>query len=64
MLWDIASDEEANDTGLAGCKFYIPSTGTIDDIYVYQELAPHLDENTGEIIRSKWAYVQWISTAG
>ena len=56
------SDEEANDTGLAGCKYYALTDGTMNDIYVYQELAPHFDESSGEIIRSKWAYVHWIST--
>ncbi len=53
--------EEANDTGLEGCKYYFNYYyDSIPDIYVYQKCGTPIDENTVDSENLQWAYVQWI----
>lgn len=41
------TEEQANDTGLAGCKMYaIMEHGSLSDFYVYQEYGTPIDEST------------------
>lgn len=53
------SDEQANDTGLAGCEYYAdPSDG--DSFYVFQECGTPISINTVDTTQRQWAYVRWI----
>ncbi|MDE6318155.1 MAG: hypothetical protein K2M22_00260 [Lachnospiraceae bacterium] len=55
------TEEQANDTGLAGCQMYaVMERDSISDIYVYQECGTPIDENTLDSTKLQWAYVQWI----
>lgn len=55
------TEEQANDTGLAGCKMYdIPERDSLPDFYVYQECGTPIDENTIDSTKIQWAYVQWV----
>ena len=55
------TEEQANDTGLAGCRMYaVKERDSISDIYVYQECGTPIDENTLDSTKLQWAYVQWI----
>ena len=55
------TEEQANDTGLAGCGMYaIKERDSISDIYVYQECGTPIDENTLGSTKLQWAYVQWV----
>lgn len=55
------TEEQANDTGLAGCRMYaITESDSLSDIYVYQECGTPIDENTLDSTKLQWAYVQWI----
>lgn len=57
------SEEDANDTGLAGCKMYaVLEKDSFTDFYLYQECGTPIDENTLDPEQRQWAYVQWIST--
>ncbi|MBD5521357.1 MAG: hypothetical protein HDR03_09095 [Lachnospiraceae bacterium] len=57
------TEEQANDTGLAGCGMYaIMERDSLSDIYVYQECGTPIDENTLDSTTMQWAYVQWIVT--
>lgn len=53
--------EEANDTGLEGCKYYANKyISSFDEFYVYQECGTPIDENTVDSIQRQWAYVKWV----
>ncbi len=53
--------EEANNTGLEGCKYYyLQYIDSIPDIFVYQECGTPVDENTIDSEKLQWAYVQWV----
>lgn len=53
--------EQANDTGLEGCKMYaVMGLDSPSDIYVYQECGTPIDENTIDMTKLQWAYMQWI----
>lgn len=55
------TEEQANDTGLAGCKMYAYTVlDSIPDFFVYQECGTPIDENTLDLTKLQWAYVQWI----
>lgn len=56
------SEEDANDTGLGGCKMYaVPEKDSFTDFYLYQECGTPIDENTVDLKQRQWAYVQWVS---
>lgn len=53
--------EEANDTGLQGCKYYANKyISSFDEFYVYQECGIPIDENTIDTTQLQWAYVKWV----
>ena len=53
--------EEANGTGLEGCKMYaIAELDSLPDFYLYQECGTPIDENTIDSTKIQWAYVQWV----
>lgn len=55
------TEEQANDTGMAGCKMYaVMESDSISDFYVYEECGTPIDENTLDSTKLQWAYVQWI----
>ena len=55
------TEEQANDTGLAGCGMYaVTERDSLSDIYVYQECGTPIGENTLDSTKLQWAYVQWI----
>ncbi len=55
------SEEDANDTGLAGCKMYvIKELDSLSDFYLYQECGTPIDESTVDTTQLQWAYVQWV----
>lgn len=55
------TDTEANDTGLAGCKYYANKyISSFDEFYVYQECGTPIDENTVDNTQRQWAYVKWV----
>lgn len=51
--------EQANDTGLEGCEYYISSYNK-DSIYVYQECGTPIDTNTLDTTKRQLAYQQWV----
>lgn len=53
--------EEANDTGLQGCKYYADKRiSSFDEFYVYQECGTPIDEKTVDSAQRQWAYVKWV----
>ena len=55
------SKEQANGTGLEGCKMYaVTELNSIPDFYLYQECGTPIDDNTVDSEKIQWAYVQWI----
>lgn len=55
------TEEQAKDTGLAGCKIYaIPERNSFDRFYLYQECGTPIGENTVDQEMRQWAYVEWI----
>ena len=55
------SKEQANGTGLEGCKMYaVTELDSIPDFYLYQECGTPIDDNTVDSEKIQWAYVQWI----
>lgn len=55
------TEEEANDTGLQGCKYYANKyLNSFDEFYVYQECGTPVDENTIDSTKRQWAYVKWV----
>ncbi len=59
------SNEEANNTGLSGCSYYLPeNAGVAKDFYVYQECGTPIGENIVDSTKLQWAYVQWILVNG
>lgn len=55
------TEEQANDTGLAGCKMYGKTVlDSIPDFYVYQQCGTLINENTVDSEKIQWAYVQWV----
>lgn len=55
------TEEEANDTGLQGCKYYANKyLNSFDEFYVYQECGTPVDENTVDSTKRQWAYVKWV----
>lgn len=55
------TDEEANDTGLAGCKYYANKyISSFDEFYVYQECGTPIGENAAENTQRQWSYVKWV----
>lgn len=59
-MGEITSDE-ANDTGLEGCKYYANKyISSFDIFYVYQECGTPIDENTLDNVHRQWAYVKWV----
>lgn len=55
------TDDEAYNTGLAGCKMYANSDKErMCDFYLYQECGTPVSEDTVDSTRRQWAYVQWI----
>lgn len=57
------SAEDANDTGLEGCKMYaVLEKNSFTDFYLYQECGTPIEENTLDPEQRQWAYVQWVST--
>lgn len=53
--------EEANGTGLEGCKMYaVAELNSLSDFYLYQECGTPIDENTIDSTKLQWAYVQWV----
>ena len=55
------TEEQANDTGLAGCKMYaIMERDSFSDFYVYQECGTPIDESTIDTTKLQWAYMQWV----
>lgn len=55
------SEEQANGTGLEGCKMYaIAELDSIPDFYLYQECGTPIDDHTVDTENRQWAYVQWI----
>ncbi len=55
------TEEQANDTGLAGCKMYAKTVlDSIPDFYVYLQCGTPINENTINSEDIQWAYVQWI----
>ena len=55
------TEEQANDTGLAGCKMYaIMEHGSLSDFYVYQECGTPIDESTIDTTKLQWTYMQWV----
>ncbi len=55
------AEEQANDTGLAGCKMYaIIERDSLSDFYVYQECGTPIDESTIDTTKLQWAYMQWV----
>ena len=54
------SKEQANGTGLEGCKMYaVTELNSIPDFYLYQECGTPIDDNTVDSEKIQWAYVQW-----
>lgn len=59
-MGEITADE-ANDTGLEGCKYYANKyISSFDEFYVYQECGTPIDENTVDSTQRQWAYVKWV----
>lgn len=59
-MGEITADE-ANDTGLEGCKYYANQyLSSFDEFYVYQECGTPIDENTVDSTQRQWAYVKWV----
>lgn len=59
-MGEITSDE-ANDTGLEGCKYYANKyISSFDTFYVYQECGTPIDKNTLDNTQRQWAYVKWV----
>lgn len=59
-MGELTSDE-ANDTGLEGCKYYTNKyISSFDAFYVYQECGTPIDENTLDSTHCQWAYVKWV----
>lgn len=55
------SEEDTNDTGLAGCKMYaIKELNSLSDFYLYQKCAIPIDENTVDSTQQQWMYMQWV----
>lgn len=55
------TEQEANDTGLQGCKYYANKyISSFDEFYVYQECGTPIDENTVDPEQRQWAYVKWV----
>ncbi len=55
------TEEQANNTGLAGCKMYaIIERDSLSDFYVYQECGTPIDESTIDTTKLQWAYMQWV----
>lgn len=56
------TEEQANDTGLAGCKMYAKTElDSVPDFYVFQQCGTPIDENTVDSENIQWAYVQWVA---
>lgn len=51
--------EQANDTGLEGCEYYISSYNK-DSIYVYQECGTPIGTYEMDSQQRQWAYQQWV----
>ena len=59
----VLSEENANDTGLEGCKMYAEvSKNSFENFYLYQECGTPVNENMVDSTQRQWAYVQWIQT--
>lgn len=59
-MGEITADE-ANDTGLQGCKYYANKhISSFDEFYVYQECGTPIDESTIDSTQRQWAYVKWV----
>ena len=55
------TDQEANGTGLQGCKYYANRyMNSFDEFYVYQECGTPINENQVDSIQRQWAYVKWV----
>lgn len=55
------SEDEANNTGLAGCKMYaVKEKDSFHEFYLYQECKAPINENTADSTQLQWAYTQWI----
>ena len=55
------SKEQANGTGLEGCKMYaVTELNSIPDFYLYQECGTPIDDNTVDSEKIQCAYVQWL----
>lgn len=55
------TEDEAYNTGLAGCKMYADSEKeSMSDFYLYQECGTPVSEDTVDTTQRQWAYVQWI----
>lgn len=53
------SEEQANGTGLAGCKMYaVAQLDSLPDFYLYQECGTPIDDHTIDAENRQWAYVQ------
>lgn len=57
----VLSEENANKTGLEGCRIYAVMTkSSFTDFYLYQECGTPIGENMVDSTQRQWAYVQWI----
>lgn len=55
------TEEEANGTGLQGCKYYANKyLSSFVEFYVYQECGTPVDENAVDSTKRQWAYVKWV----
>lgn len=53
--------EEANNTGLEGCEFFLNiNYDSVPYMYIYQECGTPISENEVDNTKRQWAYVLWV----